>query len=135
MTKREAFTLIEVMVAVMIVSVVVAALLEMRGNLSHKIFSINKTLQVSQYDTFLLLQNKYGFQRSSTNMKTLSEDFELETDLRRKLSALKLHIDYDTLNVIDTSELNEGATLIFEVGKTKIKSTEYSSAMTRVRIQ
>jgi len=135
MTKRKAFTLIEVMVAVMIVSVVIAALLEMRGNLSHKIFSIDKILQVSQYDTFLLSQNKYGFEKSSTNLKTLSEDFDLESDLRRKLSAVKLHLEYKTSSIVDTSEYDTGSTLIFEIGKTKVKSDTYSSAITRIRLQ
>ena len=123
------------MVAVMIVSVVIAALLEMRGNISHKIFGLEKITQVSQYDTFLLGQNKYGLEKSNTNMKTLAENFELESDLRRKLSAIKLHIKYEKIKVIDTSEYADGASLIFEIGKTKLSSDTYSSSLVRILYQ
>jgi prepilin-type N-terminal cleavage/methylation domain-containing protein len=136
MTKRAGFTLIEVMVAVMIVSVVVGALLEMRGNISHKIFGLEKITQVSQYDTLLLGENDYGKEKSNISMKALVEDFELESDLRRKLSAMKLHISYEVLGKIDTSEFDDTSSLIFEIGKSHIVSdTSYSSSFVRIGIE
>jgi len=135
MANRKGFTLIEVMIAVMIVSVVIAALLEMRGNLSQKIFGLNKIIKVSQYDTFLLSTKDYGFEKSNISMKILAEDFELESDLRRKLNAVKLHISYDKIKTIDTSEYDNGSTLVFEIGKTKISSATYSSSLVRIQYQ
>lgn len=144
---RTAFTLIEVMVAVMIVSVVIAALLEMRGALAHKYLSLKEMAQINQYNTFLIgHDSKYGFDKSNTNMKTLVDDFELESDLRRKLSALKITLDYEELNTIDTSEFQEkseeedsesleSSGLIFEIGKSILSGEDFSSSMIRVRIQ
>jgi prepilin-type N-terminal cleavage/methylation domain-containing protein len=135
MTKRAGFTLIEVMVAVMIISVVIGAILEMRGNISHKIFALEKITQVSQYDTLLLQQKEYAREKSNISAKTLVEDFELERDLRRELSGIKLHIDYLQLKTIDTSKFDESSTLVFEIGKTDVKSDNYSSSIVRIGIQ
>ena len=70
MPKRRAFTLMEVMVAVVIVSVVIAALLQMQGNTHHKLFGIKEMIKTNQYNSFLLsLSDKYGFESSKINMK------------------------------------------------------------------
>jgi prepilin-type N-terminal cleavage/methylation domain-containing protein len=148
---RVAFTLIEVMVAVMIVSVVIAALLQMRGNTSHKFSKIKELIQTNQYSTFLLSQgDKYGFEDSRINMNLLVEDFDLESDLRRKLKAMKIEVKYEELETIDTSEFEEPSDedvvndeeqqkdttgIVFEVGKTKIVSDQIDVQLVRVRVQ
>jgi len=144
---HSAFTLIEVMVAVMIVSVVIAALLQMQGNASHKFFQIKKMMNNSQYSSFLLsTSDKYGFEESSIDLNRLLEDFELESDLRRSLKAVKLSLEYEELSIIDTNEMleSEDETLqdessssgvIFEIGKTVLKTEEFSNELIRVRLQ
>jgi len=137
------FTLIEVMVAVMIVSVVIAALLTMQGDASNKFSEIKKMVGKAQYNSFLLSNSgKYGFEKSRTDMNTLLEEFELESDLRRKLKSINVNIEYEELNIMDTSEIQESeeevistASVIFEIGKTKVKTEEFSSDLVRVRIQ
>ncbi|MEA1983375.1 MAG: type II secretion system protein, partial [Campylobacterota bacterium] len=67
---RRAFTLIEVMVAVMIVSIVIAALLQMRGDTSNKLFQLKEMMQTNQYNSFLLSNSeKYAFEDSKIDMK------------------------------------------------------------------
>jgi len=138
---RRAFTLIEVMVAVMIISLVIAALLEMRSNATHRFFNIQKTIQTNQYSSFLLANSeKYGFERSRIDMKRLVDDFDLESDLRRKLSSIKVEVDYEELSIIDTSEYEDGeensnAGVIFEIGKSILKTEEFTLSLTRVRLQ
>lgn len=139
------------MVAVMIVSVVIAALLQMRGNTSHKFFGIKEMMQTNQYNSFLLSQgDKYGFEKSSIDMSSLVEDFELESDLRRKLKAIKVKLDYEELDTLDTSEYEETPTddnenedeeitgssgIIFEIGKTVLESEGFSGSLIRIKIQ
>ena len=154
MPKRQAFTLIEVMVAVMIVSIVIAALLQMRGNTSHKFFGIQEMMQTNQYNSFLLAQgDKYGFEDSHIDMNQLVDDFDLESDLRRKLKSMKISLEYETLSTIDTAEFEDGATpkdsdteaeeqkqedttgLVFEIGKGIIKSEQFSTHLIRVSLQ
>lgn len=142
-----AFTLIEVMVAVMIVSVVIAALLQMQGNANNSLFEMKKMIQTTQYSSFLLqTSEKYGFEKSRIDMNTFVEDFELESDLRRRLKALKVEIVYDELELIDTSELTkelensdlqneQNSGVVFEIGKTRLLSEHFSSAHLRVRVE
>lgn len=131
----------EVMVAVMIVSVVIAALLQMRGDSSNKFMNIKKMLDTTQYDSFLLANDdKYGFERSSLDMKRLVDDFQVESDLRRKLSNKKVKIFYEKLQIIDTSEFNSdeqnsSTGIIFEIGKSILQVENESSSLIRIRVQ
>ena len=147
---KNAFTLIEVMVAVMIVSVVIAALLQMRGNTSHKFIGIKKMMQTNQYNSFLLSKgDKYGFEESNIDLYRLVDDFDLEDDLRRRLKAIKLKVDYEELDTIDTAEFDESAQpsedgeevqkdttgIVFEIGKSMLKAENFSTSLMRIRIQ
>ena len=153
---RNAFTLIEVMVAVVIVSIVIAALLEMQGNNSFKFLQIKEMMHSNQYNSFLLSQGSaYGFEEDSLDMERLVDDFDFESDLRRKLSSIKTKITYEELTVIDTNEFIEGddnasdgesedvqeqtasTGIILEIGKTMIKSEKENidGHLIRVRVQ
>lgn len=152
-SSRRAFTLIEVMIAVMIVSVVIAALLEIQANTNNKFMQIQKIMHSNQYNSFLLSQREhYGFERSSSDMYSLLEDFDLVSDLRRRLSATKIEIEYTELDIIDTSKfmggsqqdepqegrIQEGAQnagIVFEIGRSQLISTEGTSSLIRVRVQ
>lgn len=147
---KNAFTLIEVMVAVMIVSVVIAALLQMRGDTSNKFIGIKKMMQTNQYNSFLLSQSdKYGFEESNIDLYRLVDDFDLESDLRRRLKSIKLKVDYEELDTIDTAEFDDSAKpsedgeevqtdttgIVFEIGKSILKADNFSTNLMRVRIQ
>ena len=141
---RNAFTLIEVIVAVMIVSVVIAALLQMRGDASNKLFHLKEIMQTNQYNSFLLSNSEnYAFEDSKIDMQRLLDEFDLESDLRRKLGAIKTEIEYEELQVIDTAELEESedqeitasSGIIVEIGKTTLKTEDFSGTLLRVRLQ
>ncbi len=147
---NSAFTLIEVIVAVMIVSVVIAALLQMRGNTSYKFLEIKKMMQKNQYNSFLLsLSDKYGFEKSSIDLNKLVYEFNIERELRRKLKSIKVKVDYKELDTIDTAEFDdtekesddgqevqEDTTgIVFEIGQSILKTDTFSTNLIRVRIQ
>jgi prepilin-type N-terminal cleavage/methylation domain-containing protein len=137
---RAGFTLIEVMVAVMIVSVVIAALMQMRGNSSNLFLNIKKSANLNQYNSFLLSNDKYGFENSSLDMYRLVEEFDVESDLRRRLKSMKTNVKYEELKLIDTSEFDDinnssSSSIVFEIGKTILKSDDFSSYLLRVRMQ
>lgn len=126
----------------MIVSVVIAALLQMRGETAHKFLGIKKMLQTNQYNSLLIAQNsKYGFEKSNMDMNRLVEDFDLESNLRRKLKSIKVELGYEELKTVDTSEFEEsdqgssGSGLVFEIGDTSIKTENFTLHMMRVRVQ
>jgi len=151
MPRRDAFILIEVMVSVMIVSVVISALLQMQGSTTLKLSGIKEMMQTNQYNSFLLsLGGKYGFEKSQMDLERLVENFDLDDDLRRRLKATRAELDYKKIKIIDTSEFedenndsneqstNEQSTnsgIVFEIGKTILKTDKFTSQLMRIRIQ
>lgn len=136
---RDAFTLIEVMVAVMIISVVIMALIEMFANNTHIFMSLKKQTKTNQYSSLLISNQNYGFEDKNIYLDDLVSDFNLENDLRRELKEIKTKVIYQELQTIDTAEqdLEEdtNASIVFEVGKSTIKFEDSSIAMLRLRIQ
>jgi len=133
-TKSNGFTLIEVMIAVMIISVVIAAILQMRGNSTFIYEHIDNNAKINQYLSFLVSNKDYGFERKSTTMKNLCEEFELDSELRREFSSIKLNIDYKKLNILDMSELDEGSELVLETGKSIVHVNNSTASLIRLRI-
>jgi len=131
---RRAFTLMEVMIAVMIVSVVIASIIEMRGNSTFMYEKIDKNKQINQYLSFLVANEKYGYEKESTTMKNLCDDFELDSELRREFSDIKVDIDYKELETLDMSEYDENSELIIEIGKSILSSQDASTSFIRIRL-
>lgn len=149
MAKRGAFTLIEVMVSVMIITTVVMALYTMNGNNS---FIYEKTLKSAKYTgylSFLVANDSYGFENDSGDLQRLVESFDLEDELRRTLKETKLTIRYDEVSTIDLSEFDmqdkpeetqedsreeEQSSALFEIGKSSLIFEEDVAFITRIRI-
>ncbi len=140
---RKGFTLIEVMVAVMIISVVIMALLQMYANSNH-IFSVFKEkTKTNQYSSFFISNQMYGLENKSIHMDELVSDFKVEDDLRRKLKDMKAEVLYQVVGQIDMSESDDAteegsdtsSNMILELGKTILKVDNSSNALLRIRIQ
>jgi len=153
---RSGFTLIEVLVSVMIISVVIAALLQLFSTNSHSFSSVHeKILQTNK--TSLLLGNKiYGYEKKRIDLAELVKDFNIDDTLRRKLKQEKVEIIYTELMNIDfdaaaasiaeeeqTAQQNDEAVInetseatnALEVGKTTMRIGDQSSGFLRVKIQ
>jgi len=135
MHKRSGFTLIEVMVAVMIVSVVIAAIYKMQGDTHHIFFKLKEKSQNNQYLSFIIWNNKYGFEDDKVNLERLAEEFKIEDDLRRKFKNIKLEITYDKLQTIDMAEYEGSSNVIFELGMSRLKKDDFSDSLYRLRLQ
>ena len=135
---KNAFTLVEVMVAVMIISVVIVALLQMFANNTHIFLSLKQQTKINQYASFLIANDTYGWERDKISVYRLIEDFDVQTDLRRELKDTKVELLYKELQIIDLSEEDldeEGSSLIFEIGRSLMKSKDSSTAMLRFKVQ
>jgi len=147
---RRAFTLIEVMVAVVIISIVIAALLQMMGNSTNIFSKIKKDSTIGQYISMLVSSQDYGFEDKKITLDQLSADFEFDSHLRRKLKSIKTRIIYTELESIDMSEFDENtseevieedeskqvnSSMIFEIGKSTLKFKDSSVSLLRLRIQ
>jgi len=146
---RKAFTLIEVMVAVLIISVVIMALFEMQGNNSHFFSKFYKKIQVNQIVSFFISKNESGFEKRDIYLDDFLSEFNLEDDLRRKLKEVKIELDYEELEQIDMNENEEDSEeafeddeedqteskVVFEIGKTILKLDDTSISIVRLRLQ
>jgi len=137
---KNAFTLLEVMVAVMIITVVIMALIQMYANNTHIFLSLKQKTQLNQYASLLVGNKNYGWENDEIDLYRLVENYNLETDLRRELKSIKIDIKYDELKMLDMSEedLNENSiessSFVFEIGNTIIRSRDASTALVRFRI-
>ncbi len=113
----------------MIVSVVIAALLKLRGDSSHMLTQIQQRQQKSDIASFLLWNRKYTLDDSHITLYNLVEDFDLDDDVRRKLKTDKIDIRY---NKIDSIEL-EG--MVIEMGTTELLQKDFDLVLQRVLIE
>ena len=134
---RTAFTLIEVMVSVLIISTVILALLELFSNNSHIFSNLSKKSQTTQYMSFIIANDEYGFEDKKLTLYDMVSEFDIESDLRRELKSKKIHIIYQELDRIDMSESEdnntEGSGMVFEIGKSVLKSDESSVSLIRIK--
>lgn len=138
---RNAFTLIEVMVAVMIISVVIMALIEMYANNTHIFTSMKKQTKINQYSSLLISNDDYGFEDENIYLHDLLSDFDVEHELRRELKATKAKVIYRELESIDMSEEDSvedsetSSRLALEIGKSILQTDDSSTALIRFRIR
>ena len=124
---KKAFTLIEVMVAVMIVSVVIAALLKMRGDTNHLFSKMKQSQNGSHYATFLLWNRNYGFENEKANLYRLVSEFDVDDDTRRYLKGVEVTLSYEKLETMESDDVT------FEVGRSEIKAKDFDISLYRVR--
>lgn len=147
---KGAFTLIEVMVAVVIISVVIMGLIQMYSNNTHIFSSLKNQTTMNAYSSLLVANKNYGFEDDDITLYRLVEEFDLETDLRRELKEIKVEIVYQELDSFLSEDGEEGEDeekfeeipeegtnpeLMFEIGKSIIKTKEASSSLVRLRLQ
>jgi len=140
MSKRDrhaAFTLIEVMVAVMIISVVIMALVRMYSNNTFLFSSYKKQSAVSQYSSFLIGNKEYGHLNKAVSLYDLVHEFDMNDDLRRELKQEHAKVFYQVLKTLSLDEeSNTSAPQIsLEIGKTVLRLQKESTALMRLQLQ
>ena len=135
---RKAFTLLEVMVAVLIISIVIMALLQMRGHSAHIFSGLIQKLEINQYLSFLVSNDDYGFEQDTMTADTLVKDFDIDSDLMQSLKKVKVDLIYQELDAIDLAEHDDenlSSGMIFETGKSILKTDKSSVSLPRIRLQ
>ena len=138
---KKGFTLIEVMVAVVIISTVIMALLVMRGNSSHMFMSFSDKLELNQYISFLISNTKPNGDNNTTTIENILSDFDINDDLRKKLKNIKVKIIYQELTQIDLNQdsdnnnENNSSSKIFEINKMILKTDKTSTSLLRLNTQ
>ena len=150
---EEGFTLIEVMIAVVIISTVIMALLTMSGNNTHIFSSFKDKTKINQYASFFIANSEYGYEKKTIFLDNLVSDFDVESDLRRELKRVKVALTYQIVEQVDMSEFQESdeeeeiqeqeeeedkqvnSSLIIEIGRTTLKIDKSSVSLLRIQVQ
>ncbi|WP_345975716.1 type II secretion system protein [Sulfurimonas sp. HSL3-7] len=149
------FTLLEVLVAVMIIAVVIGSLIELFANNSYTFKSVRQKILHTNTTSVLLGNEIYGYEKAKTDLAELVKDFNIDDDLRRQLKNVKVEIIYNEVTSIDFGEAAESiadigsgengddtliqeaseAVTALEVGRTTMKVNDQSSSFLRVKLQ
>lgn len=131
---KNAFTLIEVMIAVMIVSVVISALITVESNNSHLFMKLQNDEQSKKYLT-LILHSDYGLKNKHISLDRTIDRFDVDDDLRRKLRNISVKIKYQKIKTIDLSEKDKNASASgqnLQIGKTIVEFPDATYSYMRV---
>ena len=151
---RDGFTLIEVIVAVVIISTVIMALIQMFANNTHIFSNLTKRTAINQYGSFFISNPDIGLEDDKLTLYNFVEDFNLEDDLRRELKEIKAEVVYQELEEIDMADYDgskdvteedtqeeaqnkeeSDSQMIFEIGKSVLKVKDSSVSLLRLRVQ
>ena len=153
---RRGFTLIEVMVSVVIISVVIATLLQLFGS-NARIFEISqKKVNISMLGSLLVGVTDLGMEKEEIFLDDLIGDFKVENELRQTLKDKKVYIDYEELLILDGADFEEEAqkivdendvsggdeidaeqssgALSIEIGRTIFRLNDQTSSFTRIKL-
>jgi len=151
------FTLIEVLVSVMIISVVIGALIQLFATNTHTFSSVHQKILHTNKTTLLLGNSIYGLENKKIDLAELVKDFNLDNDLRRLLKKEKVEILYTEITSVDFDDAAESiadaeaasgengnealiedagaATNTMEIGRTTLKIGDQTSSFLRVKFQ
>lgn len=125
--KKDAFSLIEVMIAVVIISVVIMSLLQLQGNNMHLFSSFAKKEMLNQYGSFFIANEDYGYEKKSISLDELVSEFKIEDELRMELKKIKADIAYQDIKNEELENAQIG------MGRTILRSSEASCAFLRLK--
>lgn len=147
------FTLIEVMVAVMIISVVIASLLQLFSNNTTLFNTVQKQVGSAMQSTLLLGNREVGFEKDSVMLDELVKAFDIDDALRRRLKSQKALITYTEVRTMDLSGMEDVSseqveepeeeiiyeegeiTQALEIGRTTLRIGEQGNSFLRLKLQ
>ncbi len=120
---KNAFTLIEVMVAVMIVTVVIAALIKVQSDSSY-LFQKLKNGEKSQKYITLIMHSDYDLKQEHFTLDKTVGRFDIDDDLRRRLRNITIKLQYKKLQTIDLAKEEDNGSATgqnLQIGKIIVK--------------
>lgn len=117
------------MVAVMIVSVVIAGTISLRGNSSTLLLNLQKEMNNIQYVSFLPWSKESGLEPAKTNLYRLAGEPDTDNDLRRKLKNIPIKIEYQKIHSYEMDDTT------LELGETTLMNNEIQISLKRISQQ
>lgn len=150
-----AFTLLEVAISAMIISVVIGAMLQIFSNNSNYFSGFEKKLDVTWASTLLLGNQDIGFDDKTEELKSLVSSTDMRMDFIQYLDDTEAKITYQVIMLIDSMDIQESIDerseeegdeysstedassdgINLEIGKTIFNVNDTSTYMIRIRTQ
>jgi len=146
---RKGFTLLEVMISVMIISLVIGVLLQLYSNNTRLFSSMRGHSELCMRSSLLIGNSEYGYENKKVNLAQLVREFNINDALRQKLKKYEAKITYTHVK-----ELNEGIQKIdatvehliseseeglkkhsMEIGRSSFEMDEFQTAYLRLKLQ
>lgn len=141
---KSAFTLIEVVVAVMIISVVIMALIQIYSNNTHIFSAYKKQINTNQYLSLLISNEDYGYENNTLYLDDLVTEFDLDDELRKRLKDKRVKLIYQELRRIDMIERDDenrdetsktDSDIVLIIGNSILRTKDSSSSLIRIQLQ
>ena len=146
---RKGFTLIEVMVAVMIISLVIGVLLQLFSNNTRLFSSMRGHSELCMRSSLLIGNSSYGYEDAKVSLADLVQEFDVNDELRRKLKQYKAKITYTPVKELDArkqeideitepymTDNDEGLKeRAMEIGRSSFEMDEFQTAYLRLKLQ
>ena len=146
---RRGFTLIEVMIAVMVISIVIGVLLQLFSNNTRLFSSMRGHCELCMRSSLLVGNSDYGYKNEKVSLAELVRDFDINDELRQKLKRYEAKITYTRIKELDKEEEKvdkEVASYIgeeeenlqkpsMEIGRSSFQMNEFQTAYLRLRLQ
>lgn len=116
---KKAFTLIEVLISVSIISIIVAAFLNIEQESKFLIDKNIKKIEATHLSSIVLLNTDQKDDKSDLYIYDLLKDFDLKDDLIKFLKSKKAHISFDLYKTIgdDENSSEENKTVLLNIYK------------------
>ena len=101
---RKGFTLLEVMIAVMIISLVIGVLLQLYSNNTTLFGSMRGKSELCMRSSLLIGNSDYGYEDKKLTIAELVQDFNINDELRQKLKTYKAEITYFTVKDLSSEQ-------------------------------
>ena len=146
---RKGFTLIEMMIAVSVISIVIGVLLQLFSNNTTLFSSMRGHSELCMRSSLLIGNPNYGYENDKVTLAELVQEFDIDDDLRQKLKKHTAKIAYTQVKELDTQqqeieenveeyigEREEGLEKqSMEIGRSSFEMDEFQTAYLRLKLQ
>lgn len=146
---RRGFTLIEVMIAVMVISIVIGVLLQLFSNNTRLFSSMRGHSELCMRSSLLIGNSDYGYKNEKVSLAELVRNFDINDELRQKLKQYEAKVTYTQVKELDKEEekvdkevasyLGEEEESLqkpsMEIGRSSVQMDEFQTSCLRLRLQ
>ena len=146
---RKGFSLLEVMISVMIITLVIGVLLQLYSNNTRLFSSMRGHSELCMRSSLLIGNSEYGYEDKEVSLAELVHNFNVDDDLRQKLKKYKAKVTYTPVKELNTKQTRTDEELdpyiteesqglkerSMEIGRSSFEMDEFQTAYLRLKLR